>query len=84
MLNNFFFWNVLKKCQYRNSSGNVLSANYLYKLQIQDFIIEKIVSLQVESLPDLLQSSSIIGSAIQETETVSVKSLVSKINVEGG
>lgn len=54
----------------------------LYKLQIQDSIIEKIVSLQVKSLPDLLQSSSIIGSAIQETEIVSVKSLVSKINVE--
>ena len=38
----------------------------------------------MKSLPDLLQSSSIIGSAIQETETVSVTSLVSKINVEGG
>jgi len=37
----------------------------------------------VKSLPDLLQSSSVIGSAIQEAETVSVKSLVSKINVEG-
>ena len=49
-----------------------------YKLQIRDFIIEKIVSLQVKSLPDLLQSSSIIGSAIQET--VSVNSLVSNFN----
>lgn len=58
------------------------SAYILYKLQIQDSIIEKIVSLQVKSLPHLLQSSSIIGSAIQETEIVSVKSLVSKINVE--
>jgi len=58
------------------------SAYNLYKLQIQDSIIEKIVSLQVKSLPDLLQSSSIIGSAIQKTEIVSVKSLVSKINVE--
>ena len=38
----------------------------------------------MKSLPDLLQSSSIIGSAIRETETVSVTSLVSKINVEGG
>ena len=56
----------------------------LYKLQIQDFIIEKIVSLQVKSLPDLLQSSSIIGSAIQETETVSFNSLVSKIKIERG
>jgi len=49
-----------------------------YKLQIQDFIIEKITSMQVKSLPDLLQSSSIIGSALQET--VSLKSLVSNLN----
>jgi len=49
-----------------------------YKSQIQDFIIEKIVSLQVKSLPDLLQSSSIIGSALQET--VSLKLLVSNFN----
>ena len=52
-------------------------------MQIQDAIIEKIVSLQVKSLSELLESSSIIGSSIQETEIVSVKSLVSKINVEG-
>ena len=51
-----------------------------FKLQIQDFIIEKIASLQVKSLPNLLQISSIIGSAIQETDTVSITSLVSKIN----
>ena len=36
----------------------------------------KIATLQVKSLPDLLQSSSVIGSAIQDTETTSVKSLV--------
>ena len=36
----------------------------------------KIAALQVKSLPDLLQSSSVIGSAIQDTETTSVKSLV--------
>lgn len=47
-------------------------------LQIQDFIIENIVSLQVKGLPDLLQSSSVIGSAIQETEKMSSKSLVSE------
>ena len=45
-------------------------------LQIQDFIITSIVSLQVNSLPDLLQSSSVIGSAIQETEKMSLNSLV--------
>ena len=47
-------------------------------LQIQDFIITNIVSLQVNSIPDLLQSSSVIGSAIQETEKMSLKSLVSE------
>ena len=36
----------------------------------------KIAVLQVKSLPDLLQSSSVIGSAIQDTETTSVKSVV--------
>ena len=38
--------------------------------------MEKIAALQVKSLPDLLLSSSVIGSAIQDTETTSVKSLV--------
>ena len=38
--------------------------------------MEKIAALQVKSLPDLLQSSSVIGSAIQDTDTTSVKSLV--------
>ena len=38
--------------------------------------MSKIAALQVKSLPDLLQSSSVIGSAIQDTETTSVKSLV--------
>ena len=46
--------------------------------QIQDIIITNIVSLQVNSIPDLLQSSSVIGSAIQETEKMSLKSLVSE------
>ncbi|CAH3199143.1 unnamed protein product, partial [Porites evermanni] len=44
---------------------------------IQELIVEKIAALQVKSLPDLLQSSSVIGSAIQQTETTSVKSLCS-------
>ena len=48
-------------------------------LQIQDFIIEKVVSLKVNSIPDLLQSSSVIGSALQVSETVSPKSLVSEL-----
>ena len=38
--------------------------------------MEKIAALQVKSLPDLLRSSSVIGSAIQDTEARSVKSLV--------
>lgn len=46
--------------------------------QVQDFIIKSIVSLQTKSIEDLLQSSSVIGSAIQETETVSFRSLVSE------
>ena len=45
--------------------------------QIQEFIVEKIVAVQVNTIPDLLQTSSVIGSAIQDTETVSAKSLVS-------
>ena len=36
----------------------------------------KIAALKVKSLPDLLQSSSVIGSTIQDTETTSIKSLV--------
>ena len=46
--------------------------------QIQDFIINNIVSIQVKNIPDLLQSSSVIGSALRGTETVSSKSLVSE------
>ena len=38
--------------------------------------MKRIAALQVKSLPDLLRSSSVIGSAIQDTETTSVKSLV--------
>lgn len=59
------------------SEGFFYSLRHIY-VQIQDFIIENIVSLQVNSIPDLLQSSSVIGSAIQETEEMSPKSLVSK------
>ena len=35
------------------------------------------MSINVESIPELLQVSSVIGSAIQDTDAVSVKSLVS-------
>ena len=34
----------------------------------------------MDSIPDLLQTSSVIGSAIQDTQTVSAKSLVSEYN----
>ncbi|KAL9967107.1 hypothetical protein ACROYT_G025275 [Oculina patagonica] len=46
------------------------------KSKVQDFIIKSTLSLQVKSIPDLLQSSSVIGSALRETQTVSSKSLV--------
>ena len=46
--------------------------------QIQEFVIKNIVALQVMNLPELLQPASVIGSAIQDTEAVSVKSLVSE------
>ena len=46
-------------------------------MQAKELIVEKISSFQVENLPDLLQSSSVIGSATQDTETVSEKTLVS-------
>ena len=74
---------MLKKCELQKL---ILQCPLytLYKLQIQNSIIEKIVSVQVKSLPDLLQISSIIGCAIQETDTVSDTSLVSRINVDEG
>ncbi|XP_067023241.1 polycystin-1-like protein 2 [Acropora muricata] len=53
------------------------------KTKINEFIIRNIVSLNVKSIPELLQVSSVIGSAIQDTDAVSVKSLdlsVSSIN----
>ena len=46
--------------------------------QVQEFVIENIVTLQEKNLPELLQTSSVIGSAIQDTEAVSVKSLASQ------
>ena len=46
-------------------------------LQINEVIVENIVSLQVNSLAELLQISSVIGSATQDSNTVSVKNLVS-------
>ena len=72
------FRNVL-----RNSSGNVLPTIF-YKLQIQDFIIEKIASLQVKRLPDLLQISSVIGSAIHETENSVCHFTGEQNNIAGG
>jgi len=83
MLNSYLFLECAEKMSLQKLIWQCSPYN-LYKLQIQDSIIEKIVLLRVKSLPDLLQSSSIIGSAIHETERVSVKSLVSKLNVEGG
>ena len=83
MLNNYLFLECAEKMSIQKLIWQCSPYNF-YILQIQDFIIEKIVSLQVKSLPELLQSSSIIGSAIHDTETVSDTSLVSKINVEGG
>ena len=76
MLKIYLFLDVLICYRLRNLTWQCSPYN-LYNLQIQDSIIENIVLLQVESIPDLLQSSSVIGSAIQETETVSAKSLVS-------
>ena len=34
----------------------------------------------MDSIPDLLQTSSVIGSAIEDTQTVSAKSLVSEFS----
>ncbi|KAL9976396.1 hypothetical protein ACROYT_G013694 [Oculina patagonica] len=50
------------------------------KSRIQDFIIKSIISLQVKSIPDLLQISSVIGSGLRETETVSSTSLASSLS----
>ncbi len=46
-------------------------------MQTKELIVQKIATFQVKNLPDLLQSSSVLGSATQDTETVSEKSLVS-------
>ncbi|KAL9976392.1 hypothetical protein ACROYT_G013690 [Oculina patagonica] len=50
------------------------------KSRIQDFIIKSIISLQVKSIPDLLQISSVIGSGLRKTETVSSTSLASSLS----
>ena len=55
-----------------------LTALITLYFQIQDLVIKSIVSLQVTSISELLQSSSVIGSALQQPETVSTKSLVSE------
>ncbi|XP_022787369.1 polycystic kidney disease protein 1-like 2 [Stylophora pistillata] len=49
------------------------------KAKIQDFLIAKIISLPVRNLPDLLQSSSVIGSALQVTDRMSSNTLVSSL-----
>ena len=46
-------------------------------LQINEVIVENTVPLQVNTLAELLQTSSVIGSATQDSNTVSVKNLVS-------
>lgn len=46
-------------------------------MQTKELIVQKIATFQVKTLPDLLQSSSVLGSATQDTETVSEKTLVS-------
>ena len=57
--------------------GFSYSSRHVYA-QIQDFVVENIVSLPVNSIPDLLQSSSVIGFAIQEAEKMAPMSLVSE------
>lgn len=76
--NFFFFLDVVRFYRLWNLTWQCSPCN-LYNLQIQDSIIENIVLLQVKSIKYLLQSSSVIGSAIQKAETVSAKSLVSII-----
>ena len=46
-------------------------------MQTKELIVEKIATFQVKTLPDLLQISSVIGSATQDSETVSEVTLVS-------
>ncbi|KAL9965160.1 hypothetical protein ACROYT_G028923 [Oculina patagonica] len=43
--------------------------------QTKELIVQQIATFQMKNLPDLLQSSSVLGSATQDTETVSQKIL---------
>ncbi|XP_068742451.1 polycystin-1-like protein 2 [Montipora capricornis] len=45
------------------------------KTKIRELIIQNIVGLKVDNIPQLLQVSSVIGSAIQDTSRISIKSL---------
>ena len=45
--------------------------------QAKELIVAKIATFRVKNLPDLLQSSSVFGSATRDTETVSTRTLVS-------
>ena len=47
--------------------------------KVIDFIIKNIASVKVNNTADLLQSSSVIGSALHVLEKVSPESLVGKI-----
>ncbi|KAJ7353947.1 hypothetical protein OS493_031088 [Desmophyllum pertusum] len=42
----------------------------------KELIVEKIAAFQVKNLPDLLESSSVLGSALEDEDTVSLQSLV--------
>ncbi|XP_078381457.1 sperm receptor for egg jelly-like [Oculina patagonica] len=50
------------------------------KTKTKELIVQKIATFQVKTLPDLLQSSSVLGSATQDTETVSEKTLVTSLS----
>ncbi|KAL9965156.1 hypothetical protein ACROYT_G028918 [Oculina patagonica] len=50
------------------------------KTKTKELIVQKVATFEVKNLPDLLQSSSVLGSATQDTETVSEKTLVTSLS----
>ena len=73
---------MVKNEELAKSSDQYESATTQFQrffFQVNEFVVEKITALQVKSLPELLQSSSVIGSATQNSSTVSVKCLVSTL-----
>ena len=60
------------------SSSVLTNFEFAFK-QVYEIVVKKITSVQVESLPDLLQTSSVVGSATQNPSTVSDKCLVSTV-----